>query len=66
MIVNLHKFQVILLDKYGSDNTNTEVKIGNKKIKSICQLSFWDGIHIEHLQTLQICWKSAKCFNIND
>ena len=31
MIVNPDKFQVILLDKRGSDNTNIEVKIGNEK-----------------------------------
>ena len=32
MIVKPDKFQVILLDKRGSDNTNIEVKIGNEKI----------------------------------
>ena len=32
MIVNSDKFQVILLDKRGSDNTNIGVKIGNEKI----------------------------------
>ena len=31
MIVNPDKFEVILLDKRGSDNTNIEVKIGKKK-----------------------------------
>ena len=31
MIVNPDKFEVILLDKRGSDNTNIEVKIGTKK-----------------------------------
>ena len=30
MIVNPDKFQVILLDKRGSDNTNIEVKVGNE------------------------------------
>ena len=34
MIVNSDKFQVILLDKRGSDNTNIELKIGTEKIKS--------------------------------
>ena len=34
IIVNLDKFQVILLDKHGSGNTNIELKIGNEKIKS--------------------------------
>ena len=34
MIVNPDKFQVILLDKRGSDNTNIEVKIGKEKTKS--------------------------------
>ena len=32
MIVNPGKFQVIFLDKRRSDNTNTEVEIGNEKI----------------------------------
>ena len=31
MIVNPNKFQAILLDKRGSDNTNIEVKIVNEK-----------------------------------
>ena len=31
MIVNPDKFQVVLFDKRGSDSTNIEVKIGNKK-----------------------------------
>ena len=34
IIVNLDKFQIILLDKRGSDNANIEFKIRNKKIKS--------------------------------
>ena len=34
MIVNPDKFQVILLEKRSSDNTNIELKIGNEKIKS--------------------------------
>ena len=33
MIVNPDKFQVILLDKLNSNNTNIKVKIGNKKNK---------------------------------
>ena len=33
MIVISDKFQVVLFDKRGSDNTNIEVKIGNKKVK---------------------------------
>ena len=33
MIVNPDKFQVIFLDKRRSDNTNTEVEIGNEKIR---------------------------------
>ena len=40
MVVNPDKLQVIILDKRGSDNTNIEVKIGNKKINRLCQLSF--------------------------
>ena len=42
------RFQVILLDKCGSDNTNIEVKIGNEKIKltSSVKLFFnWDSLH---------------------
>ena len=34
MIVNPGKFQVTLLDKRGSDNTNIEFKIENEKNKS--------------------------------
>ena len=34
MIVNPGKFQVTLLDKRVSDNTNIELKIENEKIKS--------------------------------
>ena len=46
MNVNPDKFQVILLDKRGSDNTNTEFKIGNEKIKSITSVKFL-GVHID-------------------
>ena len=34
MLVNPDKFQVILPDRCDSDNTNVEVKIRKKKIKS--------------------------------
>ena len=46
MIVNPDKFQVILLDKRGSDNTNIEVKIGNENIKSTSSAKFL-GVHID-------------------
>ena len=46
MIVNLDKFQVILLDKRGSDNTNIELKIGNEKIKSTSSVKLL-GVHID-------------------
>ena len=39
MIVNPDKFQETLLDKRGSDNINTEVRIGKKKIKSILSVN---------------------------
>ena len=39
MIINPNKFQEILLDKRGSDNINTEVRIGKKKIKSISSVN---------------------------
>ena len=45
MIVNPDKFQVILLDKRGSDNTNIEVKIWNEKIKSTSSTKFL-GVHM--------------------
>ena len=46
MIVNPDKFQVILLDKRGSDNTNIELKIGNEKIKSTSSVKLL-GVHID-------------------
>ena len=45
MIVNPDKFQVILLNKRASDNTNIEAKIGNEKIKSTSSLKLL-GVHI--------------------
>ena len=46
MIVNPDKFQVILLDKRGSDNTNIELKIENEKIKSTSSVKLL-GVHID-------------------
>ena len=46
MIVNSDKFQVILLDKRGSDNTNIELKIGTEKIKSTSSVKLL-GVHID-------------------
>ena len=46
MIVNPDKFQVILLDKRGSDNTNIELKIGNEKIKSTSSVKLL-GVHTD-------------------
>ena len=46
MIVNPDKFQVILLDKRGSDNTNIELKIGIEKIKSTSSVKLL-GVHID-------------------
>ena len=46
MIVNPDKFQVILLEKCGCDDTNTEVKIGNEKIKSTSLIKLL-GVHID-------------------
>ena len=46
MIVNPYKFQVILLDKRDSDNSNIEVKIKNKKFKSTSSVKLL-GIHID-------------------
>ena len=46
IIVNPSKFQLILLDKRGSDNTNMEVKIGNEKIKSSSSDKLL-GVHID-------------------
>ena len=45
MIVNPGKFQVTLLDKRVSDNTNIELKIENEKIKStLSDKLFWVNI----------------------
>ena len=46
MIVNPDKFQVILLDKRGSDNTNIELKTGTEKIKSTSSVKLL-GVHID-------------------
>ena len=46
MIVNLDKFQVILLDKSRSDNTNIEVEIGNKKLSSTLSVRLL-GVHLD-------------------
>ena len=46
MIVNPDKFQVILLDKRGSENTNIELKIGTEKIKSTSSVKLL-GVHID-------------------
>ena len=44
MQLNPDKFQVILLEKRGADNTNIEVKIGNEKIKSTSSVNFLEFI----------------------
>ena len=46
MIVNPDKFQVILLDKDRSDNSNIEVEIGNEKISSTSSVKLL-GVHID-------------------
>ena len=46
MIVNTDKFQVILLDKGRSDNTNIEVEIENEKINSTPSVKLL-GVHID-------------------
>ena len=50
MIVNTDKFQVILLDKGRSDNTNIEVEIGNEKISWTSSVKLL-GVHIECIDT---------------
>ena len=54
MIVNPEKFQVILFDKYDSDNTNMVVEIGNEKTKSTLSVKLLrvhtdDKVHFNHL-----------------
>ena len=46
MIENPDKFQVILLDKGRSDNTNIEVEIGNEKIRLILSVKLLE-VHID-------------------
>ena len=46
MIVNPDKFQVILLDKCRSDDTNIEVEIGNKQIGSTSSVKLL-GVHTD-------------------
>ena len=70
MIVNADKFQVIFLNKRGSDNAKIKLKIGNEKIKSTSSVKLF-GVHIDgklnfnhHIKKL---FKSAgnhlKCSN---
>ena len=46
MVVNPDIFQVILLDKGRSDNTNIEVEIGHEKIRSTSSVKLL-GVHID-------------------
>ena len=46
MIVNTDNFQVILLDKGRSGNTNIEVEIGNEKTRSTVSVKLF-GFHID-------------------
>ena len=57
MTVNPDKFQVILLHKRGSDNTNIEVKIGNEKIKSTSSVKLLE-VHIDDKLNLIIILKN--------
>ena len=67
MIVNPDKFQVIFLNKRGSDNAKIKLKVGNEKIKSASSVKLF-GVHIDgklnfnrHINKL---FKSAgKCSN---
>ena len=46
MIVNPDNFQVIFLNKRGSDNAKIKLKIGNEKIKSNSSVKLF-GVHID-------------------
>ena len=46
MIADPDKFQVILLDKGRSDNTNIEVEIRNKKIRLTSSVKLL-GVHVD-------------------
>ena len=68
MIVNSDKFQVVLLDKRRSDNTNIEVEIGNEKISSTSSVKLL-GIHLddklnfnEHIN--KICKSAGNQLNV--
>ena len=47
MIVNPDKFQVILPEKRGNDNSNIEIKRRNEKIKSTSSVKLL-GVHIDN------------------
>ena len=68
MIVNSDKFQVVLLDKRRSDNTNIELEIGNEKISSTSSVKLL-GIHLddklnfdEHIN--KICKSAGNQLNV--
>ena len=46
MIANPDNFQVIFLNKRGSDNAKIKLKIGNEKIKSNSSVKLF-GVHID-------------------
>ena len=67
MIANLDKFQVVLLDKGRSDNTNIKVEIRNEKIRSTSSVKLL-GVHVddklnfnEHIN--KICKSSGNQLN---
>ena len=67
MIVNPDKFQVILLDKRGFDNTNTEVNIGNEKIKStlsvkVLRIHTDDKLNFDH-HIKELCKSAGNQLN---
>ena len=67
MIISHDEFQVILLDKGRSDDTNIEVEIGNEKIRSISSVKLLevhidDGLNLnEHIN--EICKSAGNQLN---
>ena len=69
MIVNLDKFQVIIIDKKKGDHTNEDVVIDNKQIKTVTSVKLLgsqlnDKLNFSpHISNIYKCCQSVKCFD---
>ena len=66
MIVNLDKFQAIVLNKKPSDLTNANFQVDNQMIKSassgeLLGIQIDDKLNFNHSHKKQIVWKYGPC-----